>query len=86
MAEARRLGRRAILTISIICGMLAGVFQVWVLWGWLGTSFWFFALAVPVFLVALQVVAGTVAVTLHKQFGDPAEPLLPDLPRPPGRG
>ncbi len=75
-----KLGRRTILGIGIVCGVFAAVFQGWWLYQWLGLTVWFFMLVVPACIVTLQVVAGTVAITLHKQWGDPNEKLLPDLP------
>lgn len=79
-----KLSRPVILGIGIVCGLLAAAFQGWWLYQWLGWSIWFFMVVVPACLVSLQVVAGTVAIALHKQFGDPSEKLLPDLQPPQG--
>ncbi len=73
----RRLTRNQVFGISAAVGLLAGVVQAWVLYTWLGLSFWFFALVVPACMITVQAVAGPVAVALHKQFGDPNTPLLP---------
>lgn len=82
MAEQFTLGRRSILTIGIICGLFAAAFQGWWLYQWLGNTIWFYIVVFPSCLVALQVVAGTVALTLHKQYGDPNEELLPEFKPP----
>ncbi len=77
--ERFTMGRRPILAISIVLGLIAAVFQGWTLYLWLGTGFWFWMLVFPVCAGALQVVAGTVALALHKQYGDPNEELIPGL-------
>lgn len=79
MTKRFTLGRRPILAIGIVCGLIAAVFQGWALHLWLGTGFGFWMLLFPVCAGALQMVAGTVALTLHKQYGDPNEELLPGL-------
>jgi len=79
MSERFTMGRRPILAISIVLGLIAAVFQGWTLYLWLGTGFWFWMLVFPVCAGALQVVAGTVALALHKQYGDPNEELIPGL-------
>ena len=79
MSRKGTLGRRSILTLGILCGIAAAIFQGWWLYNWLGATFWFFVLVLPSCMVAMQMVASTVAVTLHKQFGDPEEPLFPGL-------
>ncbi len=79
MSERFSMGRRPILAISIVLGLIAAVFQGWTLYLWLGPGFWFWMLVFPVCMGALQVVAGTVALALHKQYGDPNEELLPGL-------
>lgn len=73
------MGRRTILGIGIVCGLAAAVFQGWALYLWLGAGFWFWMLLFPMCAGALQMVAGTVALTLYKQYGDPNEELLPGL-------
>ena len=79
MSSKAKLGRGPILTIGILCGIAAAIFQGWWLYNWLGPTFWFFVLVLPSCMVAMQMVASTVAVTLHKQFGDPEEELFPGL-------
>lgn len=79
MSERFTMGRRPILAISIVLGLIAAVFQGWTLYLWLGTGFWFWMLVFPVCSGALQVVAGSVALVLHKQYGDPNEELIPGL-------
>ncbi|MBV1858794.1 MAG: hypothetical protein KUG77_10310 [Nannocystaceae bacterium] len=79
MSERFMMGRRPILAIGIVCGLVAAVFQAWTLYLWLGSGFWFWMLLFPISAGTLQVVAGTVALTLYKQYGDPTEELLPGL-------
>ncbi len=73
------LGRRPILAIGIVCGLAAAVFQAWALHLWLGTGYLFWMLVFPVCAGTLQIVAGTVALVLYRQYGDPNEELLPGL-------
>ncbi len=77
MAERFMLTRGQIIGISALVAVLAALLQAWVLYSWLGFGFWFLALVVPLCLVAMQAVGGTLAVALHKQYGDPNTPLLP---------
>lgn len=61
------------IVIGGVFGVVAAVVQGWLLWRWLGASFWFLALVVPLCLVTMQVVGGTIAAFI---IGDPP-------PRPP---
>lgn len=79
MSNRATLGRAPILAIGIVCGLAAAVVQGWVLHLWVGTGFWFWMLLFPVCAGTLQVVAGTVAYALYRQYGDPNEELLPGL-------
>lgn len=79
MSERFRMGRRTILGIGIVCGLAAAVFQGWALYLWLGSGLLFWMLVAPVCAGTLQVVAGGVALALHRQYGDPNEELLPGL-------
>ncbi len=66
--------RRRAIQIGLLFGVPAAALQAWVLWVWLGWGFWFLSLVVPACLVAMQMVTGSVAVALLKQFGETPEP------------
>lgn len=79
MGDRFVMGRRPILAISIVCGLIAAAFQGWALYLWVGLGFWFWMLVFPMCAGTLQVVAGTIALALHRQYGDPEEELIPGL-------
>lgn len=49
------------LTVGVLCGVIAGAINAWLLLRWLGFGFWYLAVVVPMFLMTMQAVGSTVA-------------------------
>lgn len=61
------MSKERAIRIGLVCGAIAAAFQAWWLLRWLGLGFWFLALVVPLCLVTLQAVGGTVASILMRR-------------------